>query len=87
MDHLQPTSLSRSVARWEILPARPCDPDERRQASLLAESYLSTFVRYEATDNPKAKTAPRAQRLIGISYEVSGQIVRQPWALIADFNC
>jgi hypothetical protein len=86
MDHLQVTSLLRSFARCETLTARPRDSDERRHASLLTESYLSTFISHKATHDPKAKTASCAGRLFRISYQVSGQIVGQPWALIADLD-
>ena len=44
------------------------------------------FVRDETAHDPKSEAAPSAGRLVGMSDEVSGEIVGQSWALVADFD-
>ena len=52
----------------------------------LNDLYLSVFVRDETAHNPKSKAASSAGRLVGMSDEVFGKVVRETRALIANFD-
>ena len=58
-----PTGPACALRSWQILAEGPRNPDERRQAALLDDSYLSAFVRDETAHDPESKAAAQRRAL------------------------
>ena len=52
----------------------------------MGQPYFSALVRNQAAHDPKSQTTAKVGGLNGVSDEVLREIVRQSWALVANFD-